>query len=199
MQPAFQQRRKRKETAFSYKKGVPSKRNGKWLPDHQCNLINAVKRFFDGYGEFKGRSSRREFWLAMLFIIPVSALPFLFPPFGTFIGALWSLSILVPFLALSLRRLHDTNRSGMWLLLGHSGNLLALALLTIIAISMVFIGIGAILIIPYEMKLDFHNPNTFAGKLLILFYISLGMMGISLIIQAFLYALPSKTEGARFD
>jgi hypothetical protein len=35
--------------------------------------------------------------------------------------------------------------------------------------------------------------------LLILFYASLGMVGVSLIIQACLYALPSKPEGVRFD
>ena len=57
-----------------------------------------------------------------------------------------------------------------------------------------------IMVIPHEPpNIDFHNPNSFAGMLLILFYASLGMVGVSLIIQACLYALPSKPEGARFD
>lgn len=198
MQPPPQQRQRR-ESRFSYKTGVPPRRNGKWMPDQQCGFGNAIKRFFDGYAEFKGRSSRREFWLTMLPIAPITVLPFFFPPFGTLIGLLWSLFIAIPFLAVSTRRLHDANRSGWWLLLGHSGNIIAVAILSFIAVGMVFIGIGAIMIIPNEMKLDFHNPNTFAGQLLILLYASFGFSGVSLIIQACLYSLPSKPEGARFD
>ena len=197
--PQAMRRQTRPESRFSYKNGIPPKQNGKWTPDHQCGLGNAVKRFFDGYAEFRGRSSRREFWLAILPIVPTAVLPFLLPPFGTLIGLLWSLAIAVPFLAISIRRLHDANRSGWWLLLGHSGNILAVAILAFIAVGMIFIGIGAIMIIPNEMKLDFHDPNTFAGQLLILLYISFGCSGVSLIIQACLYSLPSKPEGARFD
>lgn len=197
--PQAMHRRTRSESRFSYKNGIPPKRNGKWMPDQQCGPGNAIKRFFEGYAEFRGRSSRREFWLAMLFVVPMTVLPFLFPPFGTLIGLLWSLAIAVPFLAISIRRLHDANRSGWWLLLGHSGNILAVAILAFIAVGMMFIGIGAIMIIPNEMRLDFHDPNTFAGQLLILLYISFGCSGVSLIIQTCLYSLPSKPEGARFD
>ena len=54
-----------------------------------------------------------------------------------------------------------------------------------------------IMVIPHEPpKLDFHDPNSFPGMLLTLFYVSLGMAGISLIIQAFLYSLPSKPEAS---
>ena len=66
--------------------------------------------------------------------------------------------------------------------------------------ALLCIQIGMIMVIPHEPpNIDFHNPNSFAGMLLILFYASLGMVGVSLIIQACLYALPSKPEGARFD
>lgn len=57
----------------------PYSGNGTWTPDYHCGFIDAVKRFFIGYMEFRGRSSRREFWLAMLFLIPVSVLIFLIP------------------------------------------------------------------------------------------------------------------------
>ena len=46
----------------------PYSGNGTWTPDYHCGFIDAVKRFFIGYMEFRGRSSRREFWLAMLFL-----------------------------------------------------------------------------------------------------------------------------------
>ena len=156
--------------------------------------------FFIGYMEFRGRSSRREFWLAMLFFIPVSVLIFLIPAAGTVSGILWMLATMVPIMAISFRRLHDTNRTGWWFLLGHVGTILALAMLVVIAFGLVIIEIGMIMVIPHEPpKLDFHDPNSFPGMLLTLFYVSLGMAGISLIIQAFLYSLPSKPEGVRFD
>ena len=162
----------------------PYSGNGTWTPDYHCGFIDAVKRFFIGYMEFRGRSSRREFWLAMLFFIPVSVLIFLIPAAGTVSGILWMLATMVPIMAISFRRLHDANRTGWWFLLGHVGTILALA----------------IMVIPHEPpKLDFHDPNSFPGMLLTLFYVSLGMAGISLIIQAFLYSLPSKPEGVRFD
>lgn len=64
----------------------PYSGNGTWTPDYHCGFIDAVKRFFIGYMEFRGRSSRREFWLAMLFFIPVSVLIFLIPAAGTVSG-----------------------------------------------------------------------------------------------------------------
>ena len=83
-------------------------------------------------------------------------------------------------------------------LLGHKA--VVMAILVVIAFGLVIIEIGMIMVIPHEPpKLDFHDPNSFPGMLLTLFYVSLGMAGISLIIQAFLYSLPSKPEGVRFD
>lgn len=178
----------------------PYSGNGTWTPDYHCGFIDAVKRFFIGYMEFRGRSSRREFWLTMLFFIPVSVLIFLIPAAGTVSGILWMLATMVPIMAISFRRLHDANRTGWWFLLGHVGTIPALAMLVVIAFGLVIIEIGMIMVIPHEPpKLDFHDPNSFPGMLLTLFYVSLGMAGISLIIQAFLYSLPSKPEGVRFD
>lgn len=37
--------------------------------------------------------------------------------FGGLLAGLWSLALLVPSIAVGVRRLHDTNRSGWWLLL----------------------------------------------------------------------------------
>lgn len=76
--------------------------------------------FFIGYMEFRGRSSRREFWLAMLFFIPVSVLIFLIPAAGTVSGILWMLATMVPIMAISFRRLHDANRTAGGFCLGTS-------------------------------------------------------------------------------
>ena len=77
---------------------------------------------------FTGRARRREFWMFVLFNLVVSIvlniaaqilanLPAIGIIFG-FIPLLYSLAILLPSLGLGIRRLHDTNRSGWWLLIG---------------------------------------------------------------------------------
>ena len=78
------------------------------------------------YAEFSSRASRKEFWLFILcymvvyliFIgIDFSANTFnLESGFGVFSGIFWLLTI-IPYLAVSVRRLHDTNRVGWWVLI----------------------------------------------------------------------------------
>ena len=77
------------------------------------SFMEAVKLFFTRYADFKGRSRRSEYWWASLGIgIAGSIISSAFPDFSW----IWSLIILVPSLALSVRRLHDIGRSGWWYL-----------------------------------------------------------------------------------
>lgn len=72
------------------------------------------------YTGFAGRARRTEFWMFTLVNILVALGVSLI---GAIIGAraalstLYSLAVLLPGLAVSMRRLHDTNRSGWWLLI----------------------------------------------------------------------------------
>jgi uncharacterized membrane protein YhaH (DUF805 family) len=75
------------------------------------------------YAEFDGRSRRSEYWYFLLFnLIVALVLGFAdsvlrkIAGFGM-LGLLYSLAVLVPGIAVSVRRLHDTDRSGWWLLL----------------------------------------------------------------------------------
>ncbi|HSI46090.1 MAG TPA: DUF805 domain-containing protein [Methylophilus sp.] len=72
------------------------------------------------YALFTGRATRKEYWMFVLvsFLI-ILAIEFVEPVLGTggFIGMLYSLVILLPSVAVSIRRLHDTDRSGWWLLI----------------------------------------------------------------------------------
>ncbi len=71
------------------------------------------------YIVFSGRASRKEYWMFFLFnIIIVFVLGFIEGLIGNFgiVGILYSLAVLLPSLAVSVRRLHDTDRSGWWLL-----------------------------------------------------------------------------------
>jgi uncharacterized membrane protein YhaH (DUF805 family) len=73
------------------------------------------------YAVFGGRSHRTEYWMFVLFnLIFAIGLGFVDGLFGTggILGLIYNLAILIPALAVSVRRLHDTNRSGWWLLIG---------------------------------------------------------------------------------
>lgn len=74
---------------------------------------------FRKYADFQGRASRREYWMFFGVALLVSiVLGILEGIMGTkFLGLLYALAVFVPSLAVGVRRLHDTNRSGWWLLL----------------------------------------------------------------------------------
>lgn len=85
-------------------------------------FVAALKK----YAVFGGRSRRREYWYFVLFssIITV-ALVIVDSAIGTFdstvglglLSGLFSLAILIPSIAVSVRRLHDIDRTGWWFLI----------------------------------------------------------------------------------
>jgi uncharacterized membrane protein YhaH (DUF805 family) len=79
------------------------------------------------YAEFEGRSRRKEYWMFslinMLIVLAAELAGFvlLFIGIGVIVFPLlilYSLALLIPSLAVSVRRLHDTGKSGWWLLIG---------------------------------------------------------------------------------
>ena len=78
------------------------------------------------YAVFSGRARRKEYWFFVLFNIIISIIlavidgvtGTLDPASGMgLLGLICTLAILIPALAVSVRRLHDTGRSGWWLLI----------------------------------------------------------------------------------
>ncbi len=74
------------------------------------------------YAVFEGRAGRPEFWYFVLGNIVVTiVLRIVDGFFGAhqmgILGAIYSIGVLVPGIAVAVRRLHDTDRSGWWLLL----------------------------------------------------------------------------------
>jgi uncharacterized membrane protein YhaH (DUF805 family) len=73
------------------------------------------------YAVFEGRTRRREYWMFFLvnFIIEL-LLGMVEVMIGTMglLSGIYSLFIFIPSLAVTVRRLHDTNRSGWWILIG---------------------------------------------------------------------------------
>ena len=73
------------------------------------------------YAVFSGRARRKEYWMFFLFnIIITFVLSFVEGIVGSpgIIGMLYGLAVLIPGIAVSARRLHDTDRSAWWLLVG---------------------------------------------------------------------------------
>lgn len=78
------------------------------------------------YAVFSGRATRSEYWYFALFNIIVSVVLALVDSLiGTggseslgILSGLYSLAVLLPSLGVAIRRLHDTDRTGWWLLIG---------------------------------------------------------------------------------
>lgn len=71
----------------------------------------AIWSFFKNYARFSGRASRSEFWYSMLFVVAVLVTLNIGDP-SELLGALFFCAVFLPTIAVSARRLHDTNRSG---------------------------------------------------------------------------------------
>jgi len=89
--------------------------------------MNYYLAVLNKYAEFSGRAGRAEYWYFVLFnfliIIGLNILTWMFgkvPGLGMILSAtaaLYGLAMIVPGLAVAVRRLHDTNKSGWMLLL----------------------------------------------------------------------------------
>lgn len=96
--------------------------------------VKALKQYVD----FSGRARRREYWMFVLVnVVIVLVLSLIDTLLGTggwraasgggsisasgnlgLLSGLYSLAVLLPSIAVAVRRLHDTDRSGWWFLLG---------------------------------------------------------------------------------
>ncbi len=79
------------------------------------------------YAVFSGRAARKEYWMFVLFNIVISVVLSIIDRFiGTstlllgsgLLSGIYSLAILCPGIAVSMRRLHDIGKSGWWVLIG---------------------------------------------------------------------------------
>ena len=87
----------------------------------------AIRSGFNNYVGFSGRAPRSEYWFWTLFVILVSIVAVIldaaiFPyrqvsPFN----AITSIILLLPGIAVSVRRLHDMDHTGWWLLIALTG------------------------------------------------------------------------------
>ncbi len=84
-------------------------------------FIDIIKKH---YVDFDGRARRKEFWMFTLFSTIISIVLGWVDSliFGQqILYYLYSALVLLPVISLWVRRLHDTNKSGWWLLLAFTG------------------------------------------------------------------------------
>lgn len=78
--------------------------------------MNCYIDAFKNYVNFKGRATRKEYWMFVLFNLIVSfVIAFVADLFHIyFLNSLYSLIVLCPWIALFVRRMHDVGKSGAW-------------------------------------------------------------------------------------
>src|SRR4051812_19797878 len=88
------------------------------------SFTEAIASAFRNYATFTGRAPRSEYWFFWLFTFLLQAATsildlVLFPAFTQVspLTSLVGLAVLLPSIAVAIRRLHDIDRTGWWLLL----------------------------------------------------------------------------------
>lgn len=120
-------------------------------PVYGISAPRAFVRFFKKYATFSGRASRSEYWWMMMwqviFFFVVSMLTDLtdapFTIFLNFIAGIVSLGILVPQIALTVRRYHDSGHSGYLYLASIIPHFLGVLLVVVGVIQIAFAAISS--------------------------------------------------------
>jgi len=83
-------------------------------------FAEAINDGFSKYATFSGRSSRSAYWFwVLLYVLIVIVATIIDAGIGSSaIAGLVGLAFLIPNLAVLCRRLHDTDRTGWWILIG---------------------------------------------------------------------------------
>jgi uncharacterized membrane protein YhaH (DUF805 family) len=89
-------------------------------------IMNWYLEVLKKYAVFDGRARRKEYWFFVLFnLIVALVLAFLDGMIGTFdaetgygvLSGVYMLAVIIPGIAVTIRRLHDSDRSGWWWLI----------------------------------------------------------------------------------
>ena len=112
-------------------------------------LAEAIESGFSNYVNFSGRAVRSEYWYWVLFVILAEIVTAIID-YGILgyqiTTSLFGLAVFLPGLAVSIRRLHDMDRTAWWLLI-------------------TFTGIGSILLIIWFCFRGTQGPNRFGPDL----------------------------------
>ena len=130
-------------------------------------FTESIKTCLQKYVDFNGRASRSEYWWFFLFTFIVRIVTFWIP----FIGIIIALGLLLPSLSVTVRRLHDTNRTGWWVLLPVglalggvvAGTILSFIGLPVVGIALIAIGSigGFVVLLVFLIQPSDPGPNQY--------------------------------------
>jgi uncharacterized membrane protein YhaH (DUF805 family) len=88
--------------------------------EHVVGVVGSVRSVLSNYANFNGRAGLAEYWwwsLVLFIVQGVLELALRGLALAWLFELLLFLTLLLPSVAVTVRRLHDTNRSGWWLLI----------------------------------------------------------------------------------
>lgn len=161
-----------------------------WTPTEATTFHGAVTRCLSKYADFSGRASRSEFWLFTLFLIlanMVFTLTQVVLPTSSagVLSTIWAFAMMLPSLAVSVRRMHDQEKSGAHVLLGMLGGVVF-----ILGLAMLATGLK---LDDAENGAQYMSPLVLTAGLL-MFPISLVLM----VWQLMLYCMPGTPGPNRY-
>ena len=105
-------------------------------------FVEAIRLGFANYFNFSGRAQRAEYWWFVLFTIIgnilstiLDGLAFGMGEDGGPVAALFAIAVFIPTLSAGWRRLHDTGRTGLWILLPYAGLIWMIAAVIVVGIN----------------------------------------------------------------
>lgn len=171
-------------------------------PWYEADFMGAFKRFWKKYATFSGRASRAEFWWAYLanflvaIILGLLCLVFI----GLVLLPLYALAIIIPNLAIAVRRLHDSNLPGWWLAVIYGGSFVG-GLLTGAGTSLSVVdSIDCYNYDPYYEDYVYSCADAGVSGGSIALWVIGGLISLAAM-AAFIYFMvrPTDPKGARFD
>ena len=171
------------------------------LPVPGIGFQGASSRLLKKWRVFSGRASRSEYWWAVLYVCLIDALfvvmEYFFESFAIAVYGWW-LFVLVPMLALSVRRLHDADMTGWWAPVPYVCGVVG-ACVAVSPVVKVIIALGITDPMQFVGAAAKGVLQQFGGGAVAPALIGLLLMVAAVVLQIVLFARPGKPEGVRFD
>ena len=140
------------------------------------SFLAAIQSGFRNYVKFRGRASRSEYWWFFLFTVLLQTVT---SSIDENLGNLAGLVVFLPGLAVQVRRLHDTGRSGWWVGAFYAS-------IGVLIVSVVTLIIDAAIDFEDFDNSDFFGENVSGGSAAFLGLASIGVLVLFIVNIVFL-------------
>jgi len=132
-------------------------------------FLQAIQSGFSNYATFSGRAVRSEYWYWVLFVSIIGIVAYILDLMIVHhrrgpLEIIWNIATLLPHTALAVRRLHDIDRTGWWLLAIIAATVAAALIFIRIGnpiLPMVIILIGILALVYLLCQSGTEGPNRF--------------------------------------